>query len=141
MRGILGVYDLSSGSNYSLLQRHHLENTVMRQFIEKDGNLLRFNINVPIVVTDSKPLQPYGDPNATKEITIPNLYPMNPLVGLWPKNVYNPESAFPVKVCGNNFISLSNFTRCFLFKSKSFTPKISAGQLSCGCFKPCSYLH
>jgi hypothetical protein len=137
MRGILGIYDFSTSNTQSLLQRHHLENTVMRQFIEKDGNLLRFNVDVPIVVTDLKPLEPYGDPNATIEKTIPNLHPMNPLVGLWPKNVYNPHSVFPVKVNEQTFsIVLFIFQPTF-----NYLIQIFQGELPIDSFKTCSHLH
>jgi len=109
VRGILGIFDFSSEINESLIKRHHLENIVMRQFIEKDGQLVRFLLNLPFVVTDSKPLEPFGDPKSTFDIDIPDLSPMNPLVGLWPKNVYNSQSTFPIKVRHFLFVYFYNF--------------------------------
>jgi hypothetical protein len=49
-------------------------------------------------VTDTKPLEPYGDAEATKSVALPDISPLNPFVCLWPQQVYNSDTNFPIKV-------------------------------------------
>ena len=98
IRSLLAICDQSSDSQMSLLYRLHLENNLLRQFIEKDGRLVRFFLPLAYIVTDTKPLEPFCDPAVTKDVTLPDISPMNPFVCLWEKNVYNDEQNFPLKV-------------------------------------------
>ncbi len=100
LRGLFGVCDINSSSERApnLLFRLHLESNLLRQFIEKDNRLLRFFVPLPYVVTDTKPLEPYADAQATLDVALPDISPMNPFVCLWPKQVYNPQQNFPIKV-------------------------------------------
>lgn len=100
LRGLFGVCDINSSSDKApnLLFRLHLESNLLRQFIEKDNRLLRFFVPLPYVVTDTKPLEPYGDAQATLDVALPDISPLNPFVCLWPKQVYNPQQNFPIKV-------------------------------------------
>ena len=56
------------------------------------------NFQIPYIVTDTKPLEPYGDAEATKDVALPDISPLNPFVCLWPQQVYNPDRNFPIKV-------------------------------------------
>jgi hypothetical protein len=98
LRGIFGICDRSPTNQSSLLYRLHLEGNLLRQFIEKDERLVRFFVPVPLIITDTKPLEPYCNSELTKDISLPDISPMNPFVCLWPNQVYNPEQNFPIKV-------------------------------------------
>ena len=102
MRGMLRCCDLSLTSKYpSLLHRLHLENNIIRQFFERGDKLIRFYLPLAQILTDKKPLKPYADSQvvqSTENIQLPDIFPFDPLVALWPRNVYNDASNFPIKV-------------------------------------------
>ena len=98
LRNLLGICDMAPAKQSSLLYRLHLEGNYLRQLIEKDDHLLRFDIPLPFVITDTRPLEPYGDAEATRDVALPDISPINPFVCLWAKQVYNPEQNFPIKV-------------------------------------------
>lgn len=97
IRSLLAICDQSSDRQMSLLYRLHLENNMLRQFIEKDGELVRFYLPLAYIVTDTTPLEPFCDAAVTNDVTLPDISPMNPFVCLWKKNVYNAEQNFPIK--------------------------------------------
>jgi hypothetical protein len=73
----------------------------VRQFLERGNKLVRFYLPLAQILTDKKPLNPYANKDtvdSTENINLPDIYPMDPLVTLWPVNVYNDESNFPLKV-------------------------------------------
>ena len=102
MRGMLRCCDMKLSSKYpSLLQRLHLENNVIRQFLQRGDTLLRFYVPLAQILTDRKPLIPYANNDvvkSTENIQLPDISPMHPLVTLWPKYIYNDRSDFPIKV-------------------------------------------
>ena len=97
IRALLAICDQSSNSQLSLLNRLHLEDNLLRQFMEKDERLVRFYLPLSYIVTDPMPLEPYCDASITKEIPLTDISPMNPFVCIWQKNVYNTEQNFPIK--------------------------------------------
>ena len=103
MRGMLRCCDLTLSSAYpSLLGRLHLENNIVRQFLERGDKLVRFYVPLAQILTDSKPLEPYANKDvveSTRNIQLPDIAPMHPLVTLWPCHIYNDQSNFPIKVC------------------------------------------
>lgn len=102
MRGMLRCCDLSQLSTCpSLIKRMHLEDNVVRQFVERGDKLVRFYLPLAQIITDTKPLKPYADKElvkSTKNIEIPDIYPMHPLASIWPTHVYNDQPNFPIKV-------------------------------------------
>jgi len=101
-RGMLRCVDSSKSAEHpSLLNRIHLENNEIRQFLERGDKLIRFYLPLAQILTDKKPLKPYANKDSvksTEDIDLPDIYPMHPLVTLWPTNVYNDQSNFPLKV-------------------------------------------
>jgi ferredoxin-like protein FixX len=70
------------------------------------------------VVTDTKPLEPHCEAEATTDVALPDISPMNPFVFLWPKNVYNPDQNFPIKVRFSNCVVLQGCKMvCFQTKN------------------------
>ena len=75
----------------SLSSRYHLEEALVRQFYETQGELVRLSLSVPFAVTDSKPLPAFASPEEverTRGIDLPDMSVMGPLAHLWPRNVY-----------------------------------------------------
>jgi len=101
-RGMLRCVDSSKSAEHpSLLNRIHLENNEIRQFLERGDKLIRFYLPLAQILTDAKPLKPYANKDSvksTEDIDLPDIYPMHPLVTLWPTNVYNDQSNFPLKI-------------------------------------------
>ena len=101
-RGMLRCCDSSkSATNPALLNRLHLENNIVRQFLERGEKLVRFYLPLAQILTDTRPLAPYANVDVVKstvEIDVPDIFPMDPLAALWPTNVYNEQSNFPLKV-------------------------------------------
>jgi hypothetical protein len=100
IRGMVRVCDLHVSDHASLLDRTHLENSVLRQFIEREGSLVRFYMPVPFIVTDPKPLPSFASKQeieATKDVKLPNLYPLSVLNAIWPRHVYRHENNFPIR--------------------------------------------
>ena len=84
----------------SLLGRMHLEQTVIRQFVERKNDLLRFYVPIQHVITDLKPLPAYADAQKVKDtesIPLPDIYPLEPMSYMFPTHVYNDETNFPVQ--------------------------------------------
>ena len=102
MRGMLRCCDLSQAAKSpSLVQRMHLENNIVRQFMERGEKLIQFYLPIAQILTDRMPLKPYADMNmvaSTESIELPDIYPFDPLVMLWPRHIYNDQSNFPIKV-------------------------------------------
>ena len=102
MRGMLRCCDLSQAAKSpSLVQRMHLENNIVRQFMERGEKLIQFYLPITQILTDRMPLKPYADMNmvaSTESIELPDIYPFDPLVMLWPRHIYNDQSNFPIKV-------------------------------------------
>jgi len=99
IHGLLGVCDQMPDNQLSLLYRLHLENNLVRQFVEKDGQLVRFSVPISYIVTDTKPLEPLCNSAVTEDISLPDISPLNAFVGFEQSNVYNPQQNFPIKVC------------------------------------------
>jgi len=87
----------SSGQSWS---RSYSENDMHRQFVESgDGKLLRFHLPTNFSLLSSTPLKPYADANTvadTKAALLPDVSPQLPVAGLWPTNIYRPESNHPI---------------------------------------------
>jgi len=102
MRGMLRCCDLSQAAKSpSLVQRMHLENNIVRQFMERGEKLIQFYLPIAQILTDRMPLKPYADMNmvaSTESIELPDIYPFDPLVMLWPRHIYNDQSNFPIKI-------------------------------------------
>ena len=102
MRGMLRHCDMSLSSKYpSVLKRLHLEDNVIRQFLERGDKLVCFYVPLAQMLTDRKPLMPYASNDvvqSTESMPLPDIAPMHPLVTLWPKYIYNDQSGFPIKV-------------------------------------------
>jgi len=99
-RGLLRACDSVAGDRPSLLSRMHLENTQIRQFIERKEDLIRFFVPIQHMVTDSKPLAAYADSNEvqrTQNMTLPNIEPLDPHCTFYKVNVYNDQVNFPIK--------------------------------------------
>ena len=109
LHGLLGVCDQLPDHQLSLLNRLHLEDNLLRQLVEKDGQLVRFSVPMSYIVTDTKPLKPLCDAGVTQDVALPDLSPLNPFVGFQLNHVYNPEQNFPIKV----FLPLSPIHLCF----------------------------
>ena len=78
-----------------------MEKTVIRQFLERKGELLRFYVNTPHVVTDTRALAPYADQQvvkSTENIQLPDISPLEPDISFKVKYVYNDQVNFPLKV-------------------------------------------
>ena len=107
-RGMLRCCDSSkAATNPSLLNRLHLEDNIVRQFLEREDKLIRFYLPLPQILTDRKPLKAYANIDSvksTEEINVPDIYPMHPVVTLWPTHVYNDQPNFPLKV--SNFVKI-----------------------------------
>merc|ERR1712150_190799 len=102
IRGMLRCCDSSkSAINPSLLHRLHLEDNIVRQFLERGDKLIRFYLPLAQILTDEQPLKAYADAESVKstnDINVPDIYPMHPIVTLWPTHVYNNQSNFPLKI-------------------------------------------
>ena len=101
-RGMLRCCDSSkSASHPLLLNRLHLEDNIVRQFLERGQKLIRFYLPLAQILTDTQPLKPYANTDvvkSTENINVPDIFPMDPLAALWPTHKYNNESNFPLKV-------------------------------------------
>ena len=68
-RGMFRYCDFMAGQHPGLLNRAHLENTVIRQFWEHpsapDGGLVRLYLDLPFVVTAPKPLPAFSNDKPT----------------------------------------------------------------------------
>jgi len=99
-RGFMRICDMMSNDRPSLLGRMHMEKTVIRQFLERKGELLRFYVNTPHVVTDTRALAPYADQQvvkSTENIQLPDISPLEPDISFKVKYVYNDQVNFPLK--------------------------------------------
>ena len=86
-RGLLLHCDyLVSAGHPELTSRNQIKDCVIRQYFEKDGRLVRFVLDFPFVVTDSAPLwPPFASPSeveATREIPLPDLFPLDAFSGV-----------------------------------------------------------
>jgi len=98
-RGLLRICDMMVSSP-DLLNRLHLEETVIRQFLERGDDLLRFYVPLPFVITATKPLPAHADAQAVKKtenIPLPDIFPIEPHASFKLKYVYNDEVNFPLK--------------------------------------------
>ena len=100
-RGLLRICDMMVNESPSLLNRLHLEDTVIRQFLERGDDLLRFYKRLPQVITATKALPAYADAQATQKtenIPLPDIFPLEPHASFKLRYVYNDEVNFPLKV-------------------------------------------
>lgn len=100
-RGLLRVCDMMASDSSDLLNRLHLEDIVIRQFLERGDDLLRFCVPLPQVITATKPLPAHADAQAVKKtenIPLPDIFPIEPHASFKLKYVYNDEVNFPLKV-------------------------------------------
>lgn len=96
-RAIFNEIRKSSGQSWS---RSFSENDMHRQFVNSaDGKLLRFHIPTTFSLLSSTPMEPYADAKMvadTKAALLPDVSPQLPVAGLWPTNIYRPESNHPI---------------------------------------------
>ncbi|XP_023338824.1 uncharacterized protein LOC111709401 [Eurytemora carolleeae] len=82
--------------NIRFQDQHFLEGNKIRQFIRRpDGKLVRFFLDVPFIITSSKPLESI-DLDISQCSGIPDVAPLNPVAGLQEENVYELKNNFPV---------------------------------------------
>ena len=84
----------------ALIKRQHVENGLIRQFFDKDGQLVQVESSLDYLITDEKPVKPYANSETvmkTKDIQLPDLKPMNSLSNLFDSNVYRHENSFPTE--------------------------------------------
>lgn len=100
VRGLFRCCDLLSNKYPHLLHRLHQEESVLRQFLEKDNKLLRIHAPMAYLTTDTKPVTAYADQqtvDSTFEMDLPDLTPLNSLTHFSDDNVYRFENNFPIK--------------------------------------------
>lgn len=90
----------NSGPGEQDWSKSYSEHDMHRQFIESsDGKLIRFFVPVAFSVLSSAPQKPYADAKSVADTTtksVPDVSPQLPVAGLWPTNVYRPESNHPI---------------------------------------------
>ncbi len=76
---------------------NHMEHTLIRQFFERHGKLVRIFLPIQNLLTASKPIKPFDvDSEHIKDLRAPDLAPMNSLIKMDPINVYRQVNNFPV---------------------------------------------
>jgi len=92
--------EIRKTSGEQISSKSQSEHDMHRQFIESaDGKLLRFFVPIAFSILSSAPPKPYADAKSvadTKAESLPDLSPQLPVAGLWPTNVYRPESNHPI---------------------------------------------
>ena len=100
IRNIMYTFDRLAIDYPALIKRQHVENSLIRQFFDKDGQLVQVESSLDYLITDEKPVKPYANSEAvlkTKDIQLPDLNPMNSLSNLFDSHVYRHENSFPTE--------------------------------------------
>ena len=124
IRNIMYAFDRLAIDYPALLKRQHVENSLIRQFFDKDGQLVQVESPLDYLITDEKPVKPYANSEAvlkTKDMKLPDLNPMNSLSNLFDGHIYKHENSFPtedkiptgLKYMGDLYVQLP-FVRSYL---------------------------
>jgi len=111
LREVYHGLDMLSVEYSYLTERQHHENYILRQFFEKDEDLVKVHSPIAYMVTADKSLEPYAKSSeiqSTKSKELPDLGPLNSLSYFFEKNIYLHENNFPykenVKILGSDFL-------------------------------------
>ena len=111
LREVYHGLDMLSVEYSYLTERQHHENYILRQFFEKDEDLVKVHSPIAYMVTADKSLEPYANSSeiqSTKSKELPDLGPLNSLSYFFEKNIYLHENNFPykenVKILGSDFL-------------------------------------
>ena len=91
IRGLFRLCDFYSSENAELLEKSQMEDLLLRQFVEREGQLVRLLTPMGYLVTGAKPLAPFATPEeveATKSESLVDISPVGPLVNTEPHHVY-----------------------------------------------------
>jgi hypothetical protein len=100
IRGIYRCFDTLSMEFPSLINRMHVEDSMLRQFFEREDQCIRTYSPLAYLVTDENPLQPYADKEAVEATTrqqLPDLAPLNAFSYFFEDHVYRQMNNFPIK--------------------------------------------
>jgi len=100
IRNIMYAFDRLAIDYPALIKRQHVENSLIRQFFDKDGQLVQVESSLDYLITDEKPVKPYANSETvlkTKDMNLPDLKPMNSLSNLFDSHVYRHENSFPTE--------------------------------------------
>eukprot|EP00095_Tigriopus_kingsejongensis_P011864 maker-scaffold180_size281610-snap-gene-0.40 protein:Tk11864 transcript:maker-scaffold180_size281610-snap-gene-0.40-mRNA-1 annotation:"39s ribosomal protein mitochondrial" len=103
-RGLLRYCDALSVDYPELLDRAVLEDNGLNQFFSRLDRRVLFKLSIPILITDPRPLAPFLDSaevEATRELAVPDLDPLNCFASMWPNHVYRDANTFPVVDSGH----------------------------------------
>ncbi|XP_057341344.1 39S ribosomal protein L37, mitochondrial [Microplitis mediator] len=64
--------------------------------LEKDNDLVMFNMTVDMMITANKSLTPVGNFEDVKDLTLPNIYPLSPMIYFPEEHIYEREHLYPV---------------------------------------------
>ncbi|KAH0539876.1 39S ribosomal protein L37, mitochondrial [Cotesia glomerata] len=77
-------------------KRQLVHNGEVQVPLEKDGDLLMFNMTVDFMVTATKGLTPIEITEDLKDKTIPEIYPLSPIIYFPEEHFYEPVHLYPV---------------------------------------------
>nr|XP_050857195.1 39S ribosomal protein L37, mitochondrial [Vespula vulgaris]XP_050857196.1 39S ribosomal protein L37, mitochondrial [Vespula vulgaris] len=77
--------------------RSIFHNGIIKISIEKEPNLLQFELTFDLAIVSTKPLTKIEDQNAHTELDFPNIYPFYPTLSLEKMNIYRTEDLYPIE--------------------------------------------
>jgi len=84
----------------NVLQSQFINEVKIKTPLKLNEGSLLFDLNVSHLLFNKKPLQPYTDSDSRTEILskpLPSIYPMNPTISVFEKNIYRLENLFPIR--------------------------------------------
>ena len=81
----------------NVLQSQFINEVKIKTPLKLNEGSLLFDLNVSHLLFNKKPLQPYTDSDSRTEILskpLPSIYPMNPTISVFEKNIYRLENLF-----------------------------------------------
>ncbi len=100
IRAFLDNCSLLAADHRHLLDRRTHESCTLRQLFDRRGTLVRLYLGVPIVVTAPRPISNFAsaeEVDATRDIPIPDLSPIEPWGTFQEAQVYRDENNFPIR--------------------------------------------